>query len=105
MSPFMATHADRKPLGSRTLPLMWNVVILLVAMPGCGVSRSAREQAGMLKARGESDAWYVSDTHARFVKVLMHVKQEQEDFAAGRRPAAPTLDFLIISGGGDFGAF
>jgi len=37
--------------------------------------------------------------------VLARVRREQIEYAQGRRPAPPVLDYLVISGGGDFGAF
>jgi predicted acylesterase/phospholipase RssA len=37
--------------------------------------------------------------------VMKRVKSEQDEHAAGRRPDPPVVDVLIISGGGDWGAF
>ena len=36
---------------------------------------------------------------------IVRVKAEYDAYTAGRAPAPPTIDVLIMSGGGDWGAF
>jgi hypothetical protein len=38
-------------------------------------------------------------------RVLTRTKTEYDAYTAGRAPAPPVMDFLILSGGGDWGAF
>jgi predicted acylesterase/phospholipase RssA len=87
------------------------VVVLLAALAGVapagcgGVDRSPHEQAYLLERRKESEAFYLADTRERFVNFAQRIKAECDDHAAGRRPDRPVMDCLIVSGGGDWGAF
>jgi hypothetical protein len=77
----------------------------IVATGYGSVERSPREREYLVKLRGEANARHITDTSQRFVRFLEHTKSQYDDYVAGRRPDPPIIDFLIVSGGGDWGAF
>ena len=77
-----------------------------IAATGYGsVERSPREREYLVRRRGEANARHITDTRQRFVRLLEDTKAQYDDYAAGLRPDPPIIDFLIVSGGGDWGAF
>jgi hypothetical protein len=76
-------------------------------MPGgCGgVSREPQERAYLLERREELAERELAGARARISSFLDRVKAEHDEYVAGRRPGPPVIDMLIISGGGDWGAF
>jgi hypothetical protein len=91
----------------RCLVLLAVILIAATLVPtGCGgAKRSPHEQAYLLKLRDESDQRVLSNARQAIGKVLDRAKAQQDDYSAGRQPHPPVLDLLIISGGGDWGAF
>lgn len=91
-------------VSTATILLLALVAGLLPA--GCGgVEREAHDEAYLLKLRSDSDVAFLADARERFAKLLQRIKGEYDDYAAGRRPDPPVVNILIISGGGDWGAF
>jgi len=73
---------------------------------GCGgAQRPVREQSALVEQRAEADQQNLVATRARFVALLERAKLDQEAHARGELPSPPVIDLLIISGGGDWGAF
>jgi predicted acylesterase/phospholipase RssA len=93
------------PLAS--LPWLLVLGIALGALSGCGggAKRAPHEKAYLLERRDAADKQVVEDIRGIVNKVLTRTKAEYDDYAAGRRPDPPVVDILIISGGGDWGAF
>lgn len=86
----------------RALTLM--TVVALLA--GCGgESRETRQPQELLELRRQRDEQYTQETHVLFDRLIAVAKSEQDEHAAGHRPTPPTIDVLVISGGGDWGAF
>jgi predicted acylesterase/phospholipase RssA len=82
------------------------ILIALWALGGCAeLQRQKHDQAFLLQRRDEHAKLYDQQAHQIFNQLLMKLKAEKEEYDAGRRSAAPTLDVLVISGGGDWGAF
>jgi hypothetical protein len=82
------------------------VLALAAAIAGCsGVTRPPRPDSDLLQRRDNADDLFVSEARERFLTVLERNRREYDQFVAGQRPAAPVIDFLIVSGGGDWGAF
>ena len=81
------------------------LAVLASGSLGCGATRPTQAQADLLQRRKESSEHYLSQTHDRYVALLQRLKADHDDHLAGRRPAEPVLDYLIVSGGGDWGAF
>jgi len=92
-------------------PHVWRAVLLgltlaLLAQLGCGgVTRTPHEQAALLQRRADTDAGYLTTTRQLSVTLLERTKAQYDAYAAGQRPQPPVIDLLIISGGGDWGAF
>jgi predicted acylesterase/phospholipase RssA len=99
---------DSPSCAARLAPLPWviAIAITLSGSTGCGgTKRAPQEKAYLLERRDAADKQLMDDTHAIVGKVLTRTKAEYDDYSAGRRPDAPVIDILIISGGGDWGAF
>ena len=72
---------------------------------GCAVSRPTltREELDQRKARYlEAVSGYVRGASE---KVVARCVMEWRDYQAGKTSTPPTLDVLVLSGGGDYGAF
>src|SRR5437899_6494235 len=81
-------------------------ILVAVATTGCkGVTRKSYDQAYLIQRRDEAARSEISDTRERFLKFVQTLKTEYDDYATGRRTNPPIIDILIISGGGDWGAF
>lgn len=55
--------------------------------------------------RMQSDAQEAADMKAAVARIVSRAKAQYDDYGAHRRPTPPVIDVLIISGGGDWGAF
>jgi Patatin-like phospholipase len=81
------------------------VLILATLLPGCGTARPDQTQESLLQRRTQYVQGYLGDTNERYTTLLRRIKVEVDDYKAGRTSEPPVIDYLIISGGGDFGAF
>jgi hypothetical protein len=80
--------------------------LFVLSSGGCMYqSRPAVAEPQLLARRAAADAELKASTRGLVDTVLTRAKAEYDDFKAGRTPAAPVIDVLIISGGGDWGAF
>ena len=74
----------------------------------CGACARQRhiETADVLTARRDADAAKVQMvTKKLIVDLVEHVAAKQKDFADGKSKIPATVDVLVVSGGGDWGAF
>jgi Patatin-like phospholipase len=79
-----------------------------VALAGCTTSevpRLPRSQADLIKARQVDEAQADALRHDVALSSITRIKASYDDYVAGRTPAPPVIDFLVLSGGGDWGAF
>ena len=75
------------------------------ACSGGGSRRAAQSGQALLAVREESDR-QMDEAHASSVRRnLARIKAELDDYTAGRAASPPVVDMLIVSGGGDWGAF
>lgn len=84
------------------------LVVLFALLPGCYSDqkpRPPRTPEQLLAARQTADARLADFEESVTSQLLIRVKAEHDTFAAGRSASPPVVDFLIISGGGDWGAF
>jgi hypothetical protein len=84
------------------------IAVLALAFTGLGcggATRPAQTEQQLLAARAKLDQQSQSDNHQTIQRVLRRTKAQYDEYRAGKRPAAPVVDILIISGGGDWGAF
>src|SRR4051794_36694054 len=84
---------------------MCTVLVAAVALAGCAGTRPPQTQAQLLQLRDAMDQHLVTDGREMFQQLLARMKVEYDAYSTGRAPAPPTIDILIISGGGDWGAF
>ena len=78
---------------------------LLAAACSGGDARKRQSPQALAAARAKADLRLQQDHESAIVRNLARVKAEHDDFAAGRVAAPPVVDVLIVSGGGDWGAF
>jgi predicted patatin/cPLA2 family phospholipase len=91
--------------GRRTA--VWCVSLLLLLAAGCSApkTRSAQPREHLVASRDAADQRREREHDAAIERNLARVKAEQDDHSAGRAAAVPVVDMLIVSGGGDWGAF
>jgi predicted acylesterase/phospholipase RssA len=82
------------------------VAVLLFAA-GCSgpAERPKQTPQKLAAARNEADLRRQGEQVAAVERNLARVKAEYDEHAAGRAPAPPVVDLLILSGGADWGAF
>jgi hypothetical protein len=73
------------------------------AAAGCAIKRSERTEATLTAHREQVVNELVQERECLSRKMVARIVEEQDRAAVGS--AEPVLDFLIISGGGDYGAF
>src|SRR5215831_20921316 len=82
-------------------------VLTGLVLSGCSpaLTRPPATQPELLALRTTSDEQTVTALRTILGRLLERTKAEYDRYSAGQRPAPPVLDILIISGGGDWGAF
>ena len=83
-------------------------LVAAVGWAGCTASelpRLSRTQADLISARQADLEKSVAIGREVVLDVLTRTKAEYDAYAAGRAPAPPVMDLLILSGGGDWGSF
>lgn len=81
---------------------------LAVFLAGCTASelpRLPRPEADLVAARAAYEADAEALRREVAVRALARVKARHEAFLAGRAAEPPVIDILVLSGGGDWGAF
>jgi Patatin-like phospholipase len=82
------------------------LTILATGLPGCGgTTRPPQAQEYLLERRREDSEHYLEQTQERYLSLLKGTKAQYDEYLAGRQAKPPVIDYLIISGGGDWGAF
>ena len=74
---------------------------------GCGpaLTRPPVTQQELLKLRATADEEGVAGGRKILARVLERTKAQYDQYTAGKRKEPPVIDILIVSGGGDWGAF
>src|SRR5688572_15037667 len=85
--------------------LLYAGLALLAAGCSGGPRRAAQSHDRLAAARREVDLRLDRENESAIGRNLARVKAEHDDYAAGRAPAPPVVDLLVVSGGGDWGAF
>ena len=81
-------------------------MLLLAALAACSaIERGQREKQALLEARAQAREHARGEMGEALERLLSRAKLEHDGYAAGRRFRPPSLDLLVISGGGDWGAF
>jgi len=96
------TAAIRRVIAWIAIPL----VAVALVVNGCGpaMTRPEVDRQKLLKLRNASDAEFVASGERIVVRLLQRTKTEYDRRAAAGQPP-PVIDILIVSGGGDWGAF
>ena len=82
------------------------IFIAMTALASACARQRPIETSDVLMARRDADAVKVDMvTKQLIVDLVEHVAAKQKDFVAGKSKVPVTLDVLVISGGGDWGAF
>ena len=81
------------------------IVACLATGLGCSQTRPARTEQELLALRNQLDTEMQSGSRAVFAQLTLRAKNQYDEYKAGRRQDPPTVDILIVSGGGDWGAF
>ena len=92
----------------RTLSLMAGLALAgTLMLGGCGpaMTRPQVSEQDLLKLRTKGDEQAVAEGRRVLGRLLERTKAEYDRYTAGGRKAPPVIDILIISGGGDWGAF
>jgi Patatin-like phospholipase len=78
-----------------------------LVLGGCGpaVIRPPMTQQDLLKLRGTGDEQAVAEGRRMLGRLVERTKAEYDQYTAGGRKEPPVINILIISGGGDWGAF
>ena len=92
-----------RALRGRLVPVV--PLALGILLMGCGTTRTAQTPQSLLQHRAQYQQAYLDATNERYSALLRKTKAQLDEYKAGKRPAPPVLDYLVISGGGDFGAF
>ncbi|HEY7115844.1 MAG TPA: patatin-like phospholipase family protein [Tepidisphaeraceae bacterium] len=94
------------PYPARPHPLAAALLLLAAALlPACGSTRPPQSPESLLQQRAQYDQTYLNQTNERYTAILRRNRAQLDEYKAGRRTNPPVIDFLIISGGGDIGAF
>jgi hypothetical protein len=80
-------------------------LILAMFLAGCGIRRSAQTDDSLMQRRDHYRQGYLDETNARYTALLKRNKQHLDEHKQGKRAEPPVIDYLVISGGGDVGAF
>ena len=80
-------------------------LLFAMLLPGCGTARPERTTDDLLQRRARYVQNFLAVTDERYTALLQRNKAQLDQYRVGRRPKPPVIDYLIISGGGDFGAF
>jgi patatin-like phospholipase len=73
---------------------------------GCGgETRPKVSQEKLLETRRQSDEKRLQEIGTAPDRIIHRAKDQYDQYKAGKRAAPPVIDILVISGGGDWGAF
>jgi hypothetical protein len=83
------------------------IAALALTVAGCagGTARAKKSPAQLMASRDAADREVAAVHESIIDRHLGRVKAQQDAYAAGRTAEPPVVHLLIISGGGDWGAF
>ena len=95
------------PGRGRRSSMAWPVLVLCcLSLAGCSaLERSARPMPELLQLRETTATQLAEDTRAIIGRAIAREKDQYDAYKAGRLSTPPVIDILIVSGGGDWGAF
>lgn len=83
------------------------LLFTLSILVGCGggTTRPVMDEAQLTQARLNARAEQARESEALLSSLMTRLKSEVDAYEAGQTDAPPVIDMLVISGGGDWGAF
>lgn len=101
----MSIQTSVRSLDATLKSALLGCISLAILVGGCAGRRAAVDESVLIEQRAEyltaaADANYQSTR-----RLVRRLKSRLDDFENGRAAEPPVLDILILSGGGDFGAF
>lgn len=105
----MREESDVNMASNRMCPISrllapWCLGLSLLAA-GCAPTRPAVDAQTLERRSLEYDAMTEESARQMMHRLLRRIRQELEDYQEGRVTEPPVVDVLVLSGGGDFGAF
>ena len=78
-----------------------------VVLSGCGpaMTRPQRERNDLVKLRTTGDEHATAAIRKLVTRLMERTKAEYDQYNTGQRKVTPVINILIVSGGGDWGAF
>ncbi len=103
----MGVHATSMSTGivRRLATLGLAAAVALAGCTGGGLPRLPRSQADLIAARWADEAQAAAFRLDVARRGVARIKANYDAYKAGRAPAPPVIDLLVLSGGGDWGAF
>jgi hypothetical protein len=82
------------------------IIGMALAIAGCSSEeRPAQTTEQLLEARDDAAQAMLAEQSVMMSRMIARAKRQYDNYAAHRRQTPPVVDVLIISGGGDWGAF
>jgi hypothetical protein len=82
------------------------LLALIAALAACAAQeRQQRDQRDLLELRAQGRQRTLEDADRILDRLLARAKAEHDAYVARQRSRPPSIDILVISGGGDWGAF
>jgi hypothetical protein len=85
--------------------VLFAALAMATLLSACGSSRPPQTSESLVKKRADYLESYLEETNQRYTALLQRNKNQLDEYKAGKRPEPPVIDYLVISGGGDLGAF
>lgn len=85
--------------------MSWTFTQSVRLIGGGPQTRADRPREELLKQRAASEQDFVSSMRASHTRLVHRIKAEHDRYTTGAQQQPPVIDILVISGGGDWGAF
>ena len=95
--------SSRNSFGLRTAFVL--LLAGLAAAAGCAQKRNVPSAAEQEKLKAAYETRTADAQQVAKQRLLQRIEREYADYAAGKAGEPPSVDILILSGGGDYGAF
>lgn len=86
-------------------PIRLSAAVALLLTAGCSQHRPTPSESQLLNEKQAYNQVLAQQLLQRNERIVARLEREYDEFAAGRSTTPPTVDVLILSGGGEFGAF
>jgi hypothetical protein len=84
---------------------VWLVMHVVELTGGESQKRPRATQQDLLQMRSANDARSATEWRTAYGRLVERIKTKHDQYVAGKRKEPATIDILVISSGGDYGAF